>query len=65
MISQISEHGNTKTFFRFLCSVVHKYSDKKVYMLKSIEERINGFEKWSNDIDKEKIKNICNLIVNL
>ena len=30
-----------------------------------MEERINDFEKWRNDIDKEKIKNICNLIVNL
>ncbi|MCL2039880.1 MAG: transposase [Bacteroidetes bacterium] len=33
--------------------------------VKSMEERINDFEKWSNNIDKEKIKNICNLIVNL
>ena len=33
--------------------------------VKSMEERINDFEKWSNNIDKEKNKNICNLIVNL
>jgi putative transposase len=33
--------------------------------VKSMEERIINFEQWCNNADREKIKNICNLIENI
>jgi len=33
--------------------------------VKSIEQRIGDFEQWRNDTDRQKIKNVCNLIVNI